>query len=62
MKCKLECVKFRRVSDLRRAFWPALGVTGISDGRYRSMMGVIVISLGIYGSTRENIGCTWECP
>jgi hypothetical protein len=25
----------RKVSDLRRAFWPALEVTGISDDLYR---------------------------
>jgi len=33
---KLRCVKFRRVSDPRRAFQPVFGVTGISDDWYRS--------------------------
>jgi len=36
-------------------------VTGISDDRYRSTMGVIVISLEALWSAGENFGCTWEC-
>ena len=60
MECKHRCVNVRRVSDIRRAFWPAIGVTEISDDWYRSIKGVIVISLGIPQSARENIGCTWE--
>jgi len=30
-ECKLRCINFRRVSDPRRAFRPAFGVTEISD-------------------------------
>jgi hypothetical protein len=60
VECKLRSVNFRRVLDPRRAFWPALGVTGISDDGYRSTMGVIVISLGTPPSTTENFGCTLE--
>ena len=37
------------------------GVTGISGDRYSRTMGVIVISLGIRLSTRENFGCIREC-
>ena len=46
MECGLGCVNGRRVSDARMAFWPTFGVTGISDDRYRSTIGVVVISLG----------------
>ena len=60
MECKLRCINFRRVSDPRRAFRPAIRVTGISDDCYRSTMGVIVIGLGTPRSARENFGCTWE--
>jgi len=60
VECKLRCINFRRVSDPRRAFWPAFGVTEISDDQYRSTMGVIVISLGTPWSAGENFGCTWE--
>jgi len=60
VECKPRCVNFRRVSDPRRAFQPAFRVTGISDDCYRSMMGVIVIGLGIPWSTGENFECTWE--
>ena len=60
MECKLKSVNFRRVSDPRRAFRPALGVTGISDDGYRSTMGLIVIHLGTRRSAGENFGCTWE--
>jgi len=58
---KLRSVIFRRVSDPRRAFRAALGVTGISDDGYRSTMGVIVKSLGTLRSAGENFGCTREC-
>ena len=64
MECKLRCVNFRRVSDPRRAFWPALGVTGISDDWYRSTMGVIAMSLRTPRSAGKNLGArgrTWEC-
>jgi len=43
---KLRSVNFRRVSDPRRVLRQGFRVTGISDDSYRSMMGVIVISLG----------------
>ena len=58
MECKFRCVSFRGVSDTRRAFRLAFGVTGISDDWYRSSMGVIVISVGTPLSTEENFGCT----
>ena len=60
MECKLRCVNFRRVGDPRRAFQPALRVTGISDDWHRSTMGVIVIGLGTPRSAGENFECTWE--
>ena len=60
MECNFRCVNFRRVSDPRRAFLPALRVTGISDDCYRSTMRVIVIGLGTSRSAGENFGCTWE--
>ena len=60
MECKLRCVNFRRVSDPRRAFQPAFGVTEISDDLSSSTMGVIVTSLGTPRSAGENFGCTWE--
>jgi hypothetical protein len=56
---KLRCVIFRRVSDCRRAVRPAFRVTEISDLRYRSTMGVIVISLGMPRSAGENFQYTW---
>jgi len=59
MQYELKCVNSRRVSDLRRVFRPAFGVTGISDDWYRSTIGVIVIGFGISRSTGENVGCTW---
>jgi len=49
-----------RVSDPRRAVRPAFGVTGISDDRYRTIVGVIVISLTTPWSARGNCGCTLE--
>ena len=33
VECKLRCVNFRRVSDRRRAFLPALRVTGSADDK-----------------------------
>jgi hypothetical protein len=60
VECKLKWVNFRRVSDPRRAFWPAFRVTGISDHWYRSTIGVIVRGLGTSQSAGENFGCTWE--
>jgi len=60
VECKLRCVNFSRVSDPKRAFWPAFTETGISDDRYRSTMRVIVISLKTPRSAGENFGCTWE--
>jgi len=60
VECKLRCVHFRGVSDPRRAFWPAPGVTGISDDWDRSTMGVIVISLGTPQCAGENFGWTWD--
>ena len=60
MECKLNCVNIRSVSDPRRPFRPAFGVTEISDDRYSSTMGVIVINLGTPRSAGENFGCTWE--
>jgi hypothetical protein len=46
VECILRIVNFRRVSDSRRAFWPVLRVTGISDdcsdgkwGRVQSWVG-----------------------
>jgi len=60
VECKRRCVNFRRVSDSGRAFRQAFGVTGISDDRYRSSMGVIVISLRTSRSAGENFACTWE--
>ena len=46
MECKLRSINFRKVSDPRSAFWQAFRVTGISDDWYKSIIGVIVISLG----------------
>ena len=60
MECKRRCVNVRRVSDPRRAFRPALRVTGISDDWYSSTMGMIVISLRTPRSAGENFGSTWE--
>ena len=58
VECKLRCVNFRRVSDPRRPFQLAFGVSGISDDYYRSTMGVIVISLGTAGSADDKAGST----
>jgi hypothetical protein len=60
VECKLRYVNFRSVSDPRGALQLAFRVTEISDDRYKSTMGVIVISLGIPWSARENFGYTRE--
>ena len=60
MECKLRCVNFWRVSDPRRAFRPAFRVTGMSDDRYSSSRGVIVIGLGTPWSANHKPGSTWE--
>jgi len=60
VECKRRCVNVRIVSDPRRAFRPALRVTGISDDWYRSTKEVIVISLRTPRSAGENFGSTWE--
>ena len=60
MECKLKWVNFRRVSDPRRAFWPAFRVTGISDDWYRSAMAVMVMRFRTSRSAGENFGCTWK--
>ena len=57
MECKLRSVNFRRVSDPRRAFRPAFGVTGISDDWYGSTMGAVVKSLGAPGTVAQPM---WE--
>jgi len=46
VECKLRCVNFRRVSDTRREFLPAVRVTGSADFKP--------------GSTWERWGHTWE--
>ena len=53
MECKLRSINFRRVSDPRRAFRPAFGVTGISDDRFGSTKGVVVKSLGAPGTVAQ---------
>jgi hypothetical protein len=40
MECKLKCINFRRVLDLRRAVLQAFRVTGNSNHCERSTMGV----------------------
>jgi hypothetical protein len=60
VECKLRWVNFRRVSDPRRAFWRAFGVTEITDDWYRSRMKKIVIGLGTPRSAGENFGLSWE--
>ena len=58
--CNLKCGYVRGVSDPRRAFRLAFRVTGISDHRYRSTIGVIFIWLGTPWSAGENWWYTWE--
>jgi len=53
VECKLRSINFRRVSDPRRAFQPAFGVTGISDEWYRSTMGAVVKSLEAPGTVAQ---------
>jgi len=60
VECKLRCVNLRRVSDRRRAFWPAFRGTAITDDWSRSTMGVIVIGFGTPRSTGQNIECTLQ--
>ena len=62
MECKLRSVNFRRELDSRRAFWPALRVTGMSDDWNRSTMGVFMIGLGIPGIAWECRQQAWEYP
>ena len=58
MECKVRGVNFRGVSDPRRAFQLAVGVTEISDDWYRSTMGVIVTSLETPRCAAVNFGRT----
>jgi len=53
VECKLRSINFRRVSDPRRVFRPAFGVTGISDDWYGSTMGAVVKSLGAPGTVAQ---------
>ena len=53
MECKLGSVNLRRVSDPRRAFRPAFGVTGISDDWYGSTIEAVVKSLGAPGTVAQ---------
>lgn len=46
MECKHESVNIRKVSDTRRAFRLAFGVTGSPDDLFSSVMGMIVMTLG----------------
>jgi hypothetical protein len=55
MECKCRWVNLRKISDLRRAFWPALEVTGISDDLYRRTIEMSVISVRPPLSTMNNI-------
>jgi hypothetical protein len=58
---KLKRVISSRVLDPRRAFGPALEAYGIADDCYENRIEMIVRSLRIHMSARENIGCTWKC-
>ena len=62
MECELRCVDFRRVSDRRRAFRLAFGVTGISNDSYKTTMGVIVISLRTPESAGDKSGSADDMP
>jgi len=62
VECKLKSIHITRVSDTRRAFWPNISVTGISDDWYRSTMGVIVISLGTRRIAEHKPGCAGNKP
>lgn len=54
-------IKFRRESDPGTAFRLAIGVTCICDIHYQCMMGVNVISLGAYWSSRINVWSNLDC-
>jgi len=56
-ECKLRSVNVRREADPRRAFRPAIGVTGISDNWYGSTMGAVVRSWGAPGTVAHPM---WE--
>jgi len=56
VECKLRSINVRSESDLRRAFRPAFGVTGISDDWYSSTMGVIVIVWEHVGAPERTLG------
>jgi len=58
-ECKLTSVNLWRVSDPGIRFWPAVGLSGISDVLYCSTMRVILISLGTPQGTGKNIGGIW---
>jgi len=60
VECKHRCVNVSSVLDPGIAYWPAFGVTEISEDWYRSTMRVIVISLGTPWSAEASFGCTWE--
>jgi len=53
VECKLRSVNLRRVSDHRRAFRPALRVSGISDDWYGSTIRVVVKILGAPGTVAQ---------
>jgi hypothetical protein len=59
--CKLTSVNFKCEWENRRGVWPAVGLRWILDDRYISTMVVIVISVGAFWSTVENIVCIWVC-
>jgi len=61
VECKLTRVNFRRVLDTRRVFWPAFWATEISGDWNKSILGVILIELGMHQSARNNFRYTWEC-
>jgi len=62
VECKLRCVNFRRLSDHRRAFRQAFGVTGISNDWLSCTMAVIVISLRIPGGAGDKSGSADDMP
>ena len=62
MECKRRSVDFRRVSNPRRAFRPAIRDTGISDDWYRSTIGVSVICLGTCRSAEDRPGSAGDKP
>jgi len=64
-ECKHRRVNFRRKPDLRKAFRPAIGVTGISDDWYGSTIGAVVKGLGAPGTVaqpmRESLSNSERC-